>query len=424
VASVVPGSRPAPPVRTARPVRAAAPPRRSAVGRLAWALWALADAALIGVVAAGLAAAVLPPGPFWWAQLAAVGLPYAAGALALATAIPVVARRWPWVLVHVALVGLAAWRAVPGETRAASALGAPAPGSLVLTTFNLPTYGPSADALADSAVAFVRRTSPDVLLLQDAWAWRPAEGSATEQSVQVEAVDGRLPYRLALPPNLPTSTPNGTTSTPVLVRTGTGVEVVEQENVPLGGGDEAVSLAIRTQLRWRGREFVVYNVHLRSFGEDKPWNDPSVRPDAPRSWVPYLRQYRRVYAERGEETERLARRIEAETLPVVVAGDFNSTADNWNVRRLKTAGRPAGSPRVDAFRAVGGRTWGRTYHARRPLVRIDFVLVDPALDVVGADVADVAFSDHRPVRTHLRWAAAATPAGDGAAQSAAAPAAR
>jgi exonuclease III len=171
-------------------------------------------------------------------------------------------------------------------------------------------------------------------------------------------------------------------------------------------------------MRWRGREFVVYNVHLRSFGQEKPWNDPSVRPGEPRSWVPYLRQYRGVYAERGEETERLARRIEAETLPVVVAGDFNSTADNWNVRRLKTAGRPAGSPRVDAFRAAGGRAWGRTYHARRPLVRIDFVLVDPALAVVGADVTDVTFSDHRPVRVHLRWAPAAS------ADSAAVPAAR
>ena len=401
-----PGLRPAPGVPPPAPARhrAGVPRRRSAVGRFLWTLWAIPAAALLAFVAAGLAAAVLPPGPFWWAQLAAVGLPYASVGLAAATVVPVLARRWRWVLAHAVLLALVAWRAAPGTWQPPAALGAPGPEDLVLTTFNLPTAGPSREALGDSAVAFVARTEPDILLLQDAWAYRPLRGPAVEQSVQVTAVEERLPYRLALPRNLGTSGRPGATGVPVLVRRGTGVEVVGQEDVPLGG-DEDRSLAIRSQLRWRGREFVLYNVHLRSFGEPKPWDDPSVQPAEPLSLIPYLRQYRRVYAQRGAETTRLAERIAAETLPVVVAGDLNSTADNWNVRQLRTAGRPAGSPRVDAFRAAGGRTWGRTYHAARPVVRIDFVLVDPALVVAGADVTDVAFSDHRPVRTHLRWAA-------------------
>ncbi len=215
--------------------------------------------------------------------------------------------------------------------------------------------------------------------------------------MQVAAVEGRLPYRLVLPA-LPTA--DDGTGVPLLVRRGRGVTVVGQEDVRLGQDHDA-SLAIRTHLRWRGRDFVLYNVHLRSFGEVKPWDDPSVGLGRPASWLPYLRQYRGVYARRGEETERLAARIRQETLPVVVAGDFNSTADNRTVQQIRTAG----ARRVDAFREAGGLTWGRTYHAQRPVVRIDFVLVDPALDVVGADVTDVGFSDHRPVRTHLRWAA-------------------
>ncbi|HEX8386158.1 MAG TPA: hypothetical protein VF576_08245, partial [Rubricoccaceae bacterium] len=184
---------------------------------------------------------MLPPGPFWWAQLAAVGLPYAAWALALVTLVPVLARRWRWVLVHVVLLGLVTWRAIPGEMGPPAALGEPGPDDLVLTTFNLPTAGPSAEALGDSAVAFVQRTDPDVLLLQDAWAYRPFRGPAIEQSVQVEAVDGRLPYQLALPRNLSSEGRDGSTGVPILVQTGAGVEVVEQEDVPLGDAD-AVSI--------------------------------------------------------------------------------------------------------------------------------------------------------------------------------------
>ncbi|HEX8299270.1 MAG TPA: endonuclease/exonuclease/phosphatase family protein, partial [Rubricoccaceae bacterium] len=384
---------------------------RSFAARAAWRLWTLAAGALVAAVAAGLAARSLSSGTFWWAQLAAVGLPYAAGLLALATVVPLLARRWGWVLVHAVLVGLVAWRALPGDLRGPAPLGPPGPDDLVLMTFNLPAAGPSREALGDSSVSFVRRTNPDILLMQDAWAYEPRVGPAIEQSVQVAAVEGRLPYDLRLPRNLLAGDHDGSTGVPVLIRRGSGVTVVRQDNVILAE-DATASLAIRTEIEWRGRSFVLYNLHLRSFGERKPWNDPDVQPDRPRSWIPYLRTYRDVYAQRGAEADRLAERVAAETLPVIIAGDFNSTADNETVQRLRTAGRPAGQPRIDAFRAVGGWTWGRTYHAARPVVRIDFVLVDPALTVVGADVTDVAFSDHRPVRAHLRWAAADPPASD------------
>ena len=384
-----------------------APPRRSLAARLLWALWALVDGALITLVAAGLLAAYVPSGPFWWAQLAAIGLPVSGSALAAATLVPLVARRRAWLLVHALLLAVVVWRSLPGSFEAPAPLGAPGPDDIVIMTFNLPTAGPSREALGDSAVAFVQKMAPDVLLMQDAWAYVPKAGPAIEQGVQVAAVEGRLPYRLVLP-SLPAGDEG--TGVPVLVRRGRGVTVVDQEDVHLGD-DHDSSLAVRTRLRWRGRDFVLYNVHLRSFGEVKPWNDPDVQLARPASWIPYLRQYRGVYARRGEEADRLAARIRQETLPVVVAGDFNSTADNRTVHLVRTAG----ARRVDAFRQAGGLAWGRTYHAQRPVVRIDFVLVDPALTVAGADVTDVAFSDHRPVRTYLRWAAADTTAADSSA---------
>ena len=54
--------------------------RRSSVGRVL--LW-LVEAPVLGAVLVGLMAAYLRPGPYWWAQLVAIGLPYASWALAV-----------------------------------------------------------------------------------------------------------------------------------------------------------------------------------------------------------------------------------------------------------------------------------------------------------------------------------------------------
>lgn len=382
---------------TARPSRTAA--RRRPASALGAVLFGLVDAPFVGAGIVGLAASVLPPRPFWWAQLVAIGLPYASWALTGLGLVLVVRRRWGWALLHLVLVGSVALRALPPGRFSDVA---PEAGDLALTTFNVPTVGPSREALGDSVVAFVETVTPDVLVMQDAWVFAPGV-RRQEEAVQVYAVRERLPYRLSLPPRMaghPGWRENGT-GVPFLVREEAGVEILEQEALVVGvERDPDVSLALRTRLRWDGREAVLYNVHLRSFGEAKPWADDAVSLFRPRTWAPYLRQYRKAYAQRGDEVGRIAERIEAETVPVLVVGDFNSTADNWSYRRL----RRAGPTRLDAFREAGGLfRWGRTYHARRPLVRIDFVLVDPAFEVVAAEVGDVTFSDHRPLSVRLRW---------------------
>ena len=374
--------------------------RRSAVGRV---LLVLVEAPVLVAVLVGLLAAYLRPGPYWWAQLVAIGLPYASWALAVFAVLWLLGRRWRAVAFHAVLLLIVGVRA-GGPAR----LGEPAdgPDGLVLTTFNVPEAG-QREALGDSVVAYVGATEPDVLLMQDARVVARSERRRRAgEVVQVEAVRTRLPYALRLPARL-ASHPGwlvNSTDVPFFVRIGSDVEVVEQEVLILGvERDPDVSLALRSHLRWEDRDMVVYNVHLRSFGSPKPWQDESVRLFRPSTWVPYLRQYRTVYAKRGEEAAQIADRIAEETLPVIVAGDFNSTADNWSTRRLRTAG---GVDRTDAVRAAGDG-WGRTYHAQHPFVRIDFVFVDPALEVTSAQTTPVGFSDHRPVRVGLRWGAEA-----------------
>lgn len=368
-------------------------PRRQRVARFGFAL---VDAPVVAAVAIGLAAAVLHPRPFWWAQLVAIGLPYATWVL-LALTLGAALLRWKGLLlVHALLLGLVLLRVDP-----LSRVASPTPGAddLRLTTFNFPMSGPSQEGLRDSATAFVEATTPDVLALQDTWVGHQPEHN---EAVHVDAIVERQPYELAIPEVIPSieERSHPEIGVPLLVREGSGVEVMDQDAiVPEGGAD--VSIALRSRLRWQEREFVVYNLHLRSFGRTKPWEDASVRWNRPSSWAKYLRQYRRVYAQRAAEAEQIASRIAEETLPVVVTGDFNSTLDNWSARRI----RHAGVRRIDAFHVGTGLEWGRTYHAARPLVRIDYVFVDPAFEVTSARVMDVAFSDHRPVVTQLRWAA-------------------
>ena len=344
----------------------------------------------------GLLAGSLPPQAFWWAQLVAIALPYLAWA---ATGLALVALLIRWnamAAVTLLLVGVVVLRAWPGSVHA------PADGDLVLTTFNVPQTQPR-DALGDSSVAFARRTAPALIAMQDTWVY--PGGNESDQATQARAVALAGDYRIVTPDRLAPRTGwqrNGM-GTPLLVRTAgrDTIAVLDQEEIVLASETDA-SLALRTRFSWQGREAVLYNVHLRSFGEPKPWRDTTVNLQHPSSWKPYLARYRTVFARRGSETEALAQRIEAEALPVIVVGDFNSTADNWSVRRLLRARQ--GTPFVDAYREAGGWRWGRTYHARDPLVRIDFVLVDPdAFEVAAARTHAVGFSDHRPVEVHLRW---------------------
>lgn len=384
------------------PARAAGRRRGAGAALLGAAFWAV-EAALALPVAAGVLAAVLPPGPFWWAQLAAVGLPYTGWALAAWTPVVALGRRRRLALGHLLLLGVVAWRAAPTAP-------APAPADVLggddvlrLVTFNVPQQGPSREALSDSMVAFVRRARPHLLALQDAWIFEPSPTHRMERSDHIAAVERALPYGARLPARL--------AEAPGWRRPGTGVpllvhdslQVTRRQALDIGqAGGDVTSLAVRAEVAWRGRRFALYNVHLRSFGENKPWHNDSLRRGTLRarlrSAVPYARRYRRVYAQRGAEADALARIVAADSLPAVVVGDLNSTGDNWSARRLRTAG----APRLDAQRARGDG-WGRTYPAHRPLVRIDVVYADPAFEVLAAETAPVGFSDHRPVRAWLRW---------------------
>jgi endonuclease/exonuclease/phosphatase family metal-dependent hydrolase len=146
---------------------------------------------------------------------------------------------------------------------------------------------------------------------------------------------------------------------------------------------EVGGVMTRVELEWRGRPFALYVVHFRSYG---------------RSGGPLPAQAREVRADLAARTReaRLFRQLlEAETLPFVVAGDFNATPDQWTYAHV-AAGLH------DALTDEAG--WAPTFPDERPVVQIDAVLASPEWEVVRAEVLPEGLSDHRGVLVDLRWA--------------------
>ncbi|MEM8600275.1 MAG: hypothetical protein AAGF99_10175, partial [Bacteroidota bacterium] len=302
-------------------------------------LAALVETAVLLVALVGAFAAYLPPHAFWWAQLVALGLPYWTMLLALATLSLVLRKQWRWALGYGMLLAWLLVRTVPlGWT--SPELNA-SPDNLLLLSFNTPASGASREVLADGVHAFFEQTVPTVASLQEA----VTITSATRrwQPNHLDLVTDSLGYRVPMPP----FEANGMaqTSVPLFVRPDQaapdGFVVLEQRGHTLMPDEDFPSEVLRTRFRWQGREGVHYNLHLASFGIDKPWND-GVPFYSLSGGLGYLRQYRDAVRRRGRHVEAIRALLDAETLPVLISGDFNTTPYTWSFRQLRQG-------RTDAF---------------------------------------------------------------------------
>jgi len=135
--------------------------------------------------------------------------------------------------------------------------------------------------------------------------------------------------------------------------------------------------AVRVTLDVRGQEVALYNVHL-------------LRPIPSR-----LRRMRK-------QLSILRHRIASETMPVIVAGDFNFTGLSKMHESLLNLGL------TDAHDAVGigrGTTWPKTSAINwLPGFRIDHIYTSPEIASVTTRTGYGAGSDHRPLVVDLQLA--------------------
>ena len=260
-------------------------------------------------------------------------------------------------------------------------------------TFNLPRWSRDPDPeKAQALLAYVRSVRPELITLQEANTVYSPRSPRGRPSPHVDVLFDSLGYRIA-----PLEGLDGrlTVQDPILAHLPLGEqEIIE---LPNPANDPHSAQLVRVPFRWGGREAVLYNVHLRSFGHEKLWDERRHRLLDPRLWRRYAQRYREAYLLRAVEAEAIVDILEEETRPYLLCGDFNSTPHNWTYRHIV---RELGLQ--DVFEEVG-QGLGGTYHARHPFARIDFVLASPAWEPVAARVDDVRLSDHRPLLVRLRW---------------------
>lgn len=337
----------------------------------------------------GFLARYVSPQQFWVGELVATGLPYLAAAVVLAT-LPVGLARSPALGgVQAVLLLLVAVRFLPGWWPGSAE--APQGETLSIMTLNVPFLDHKSEEQALAAVAEAHDV--DVVAMQEArMQWIDRVDAWVMQGYY-----GELTLRMGLRTSLPPPEGRRQTILPVLTR----LDSSHQERIPLfaeseratWGGSERPEV-MRMEFTWQGRKAVLYNIHLRSFGPTKPWDD-TVRWWEPAWWRHHVGTMRQAYVERAEEAARIRALLDAETLPLIVVGDFNSTPHHRAYHHLADG-------LTDAF-AEAGSGGGFTYHADRPFVRIDHVLVSEEWEAVAATVPDLAVSDHLPLIVQLQW---------------------
>jgi len=347
------------------------------------------DRVLLACFALAAAASYLAPTYYWYGAAMAVALPLLAGLMLPCAFVLWRSRQRVLALVHVMLV---IW-IVPRHVSLERFAGAEArEGDLVLMSLNAPR-APESDELAEELVRLVRRVQPDLIGLQETFIFAyNKEPERLRANQKFEPLIESLNYSMHLPR---VSAPGQNWMSwhqPLLAR----FEIDRQEQLSFReeGENSRTLHVLRSEFRWLGRKIAHYNVHLTTHGRNKPWNGGGLDLGA---WLTRIGEVRRAYRKRAWQVEQIVALIDKEVHPVILSGDFNSTPDSWVYRRF-SAGLQ------DAYR-VAGDGWGATYHSSFPILRIDWVLLDPEFEVVSAAVHPLgaSVSDHRPLVVRLRW---------------------
>lgn len=107
-----------------------------------------------------------------------------------------------------------------------------------------------------------------------------------------------------------------------------------------------------------------------------------------------VRRFRDNSIARAAQADSLYRQIEASPYAAFVVGDFNDTPLSYTYHRLSKG-------RQDAF-CEEGRGYSHTFCGFNNALRIDFLLLPKAVEVLAYEEYDIPHSDHRPVMTWFK----------------------
>ncbi|MGL5062743.1 MAG: endonuclease/exonuclease/phosphatase family protein [Microcoleus sp.] len=272
----------------------------------------------------------------------------------------IIKNRWFSIISSIACILLLSWLHLKYFSPETTNIVSSQP-SLKILSHNVGWYATQSPTL----VKLIEQEQPDIIFLQEivrkhtlkAFNWLKAE----------------YPYQIGTPP----------------VGILSKYPIVSSEILHLANHPETQQRAI---IKFQNREIVIYNMQATG-----PWFE-----------IYKLGNFIKIpiykYAHRAPEIHDLVERVKQETLPLIVAGDFNMTdeaQDYYSVQKVMQ----------DAFLTAGfgfGFTWPQGFFAKRlnaklsyPVCRIDYIWYSKDWGAKSSAVLEARESDHLPVAAEL-----------------------
>lgn len=256
--------------------------------------------------------------------------------------------------------------------------------TLSLMTYNVRQfYGADGSNSLDSVMQLIREADPDIICLQEFY---PRTASRTIASVDsllegYRSVDGRGKEQ----------TPDGQDNQQMIY---TRLKVLASGHILTADAPAAPSTVWADVVA--GSDTVrVINNHLLSTqinAEDDAYLTKMgyiVDTAADDRMRGIIGRFSRSSIRRADQADSLARMIASSPHPVIVCGDFNDPPMSYTYNRISEGLQ-------DAF-CVKGKGYSHTFRGFNNVLRIDYVLLSPSLEVTEYTVQDVDYSDHLPV---------------------------
>lgn len=335
----------------------------------------------------------VPSDQAWWIQVLGIFLPPFTIALGATSLILLAFRKkiWAWIGIWGVLVFLLRDVVVWGFPPAQEAIDPKE--VLALATYNVSDQ----IGIRDSAAIWLKPMKFDAIFFQEVSLWRNGHPDSTykyyEQAIRPLVKTGKYRLNEFYAFN---SKKVSFLNQPVLIS-----KSIQQGRLhpflfsPLIYPSliNPMNIASRIPIDWNGKQVVLYNIHLESFGAEKPWHEWN-KMGLIEFILFFSKRYAEAYGKQAHQVRAIRAMMNLEKDPVILAGDFNNTPYNWAYGQL-SAGMQ------DTFKQAG-QGFGPTYHALSPWVRIDFILASPHFEILSSERPNVKFSDHYPVFAKLR----------------------
>lgn len=144
----------------------------------------------------------------------------------------------------------------------------------------------------------------------------------------------------------------------------------------------------------------VYSFHLQSnqISNDAEKLASQQDIDQKKAWYDIkgmLRKFKNKHIKRTKQATLIAEHAKKSPYKVLMGGDLNDPPQSYTYNIMNDIGR-------DAYREAGAGI-GTTYHGVIPLLRIDYLFVDPKVAVQDCNVIKNDYSDHYGLLTTLKW---------------------